>query len=157
MNEERNPVRLGDYRKQNKVMVLFFVASTCPVTKLYWDRIKTAWEGLREQGAALILVGGNTDDSIQKVREILDERELEMRLVWDGKRILAKIFGVQFTPEVVVLGRNWEVYYRGRIDDHWRNSGAVKKNYLEDAVRGALEGRKSQDHVDDGFMGSRLR
>lgn len=157
-NPKHQSVRLSQLRKDRRVMVLVFVASTCPVTQLYWERIKGTWYNFRDREVSLVLVGGNSDDAIEIFQKLLDERELEdLPVVWDEKHALARHLGVEFTPTAVVLGRDWEVLYRGRIDDAWRDESRVTKRHLTDAINEALTGRKSSDHVEDGFMGSRLR
>jgi len=157
LNEKGKSIRLSALKKEGEILVLVFVASTCPVTHLYWDRIKGVWYNYRDRNVAMTLVGGNSDDSADKIRETLEERDLELSLVWDEKHALARALGVEFTPEVVVIGKNWEVLYRGRMDDSWRMEGRARQRYLDAAVTAALLGQKTSNHVDDGFMGSRLR
>jgi peroxiredoxin len=157
-NPKRETIRLSQVRKDRNVTVLIFVASSCPTTHLYWERLKGTWYNFRDRGVSFVLVGGNSDDAIENFRHILDERNLEeMPIVWDDKHALAKQLGVEFTPEAVVLNRDWEVLYRGRIDDSWRDETRITRRYLNDAITRALEGHKSDDHIEEGFMGSRMR
>ncbi len=157
LNEKGKSIRLFALKKESEILVLVFVASTCPVTHLYWDRIKGVWYNYRDRNVAMTLVGGNSDDSADKIRKTLEERDLELSLVWDEKHALARALGVEFTPEVVVIGKNWEVFYRGRMDDSWREEGRVKQRYFDAAVTAALSGKKTADQTDAVFMGSRLR
>ena len=157
LNSKKKLIRLSSLKNDREILVLVFVASTCPVTNLYWERIKGAWYNYRDRNATVVLVGGNSDDSTDKIQKILEEREMELPLVWDEKHALARMSGIEFTPEVVVIGKNWETLYRGRIDDSWRDESHIRQRYLDAAITAALSGQKSPDHVDEVFIGSRLR
>lgn len=144
-------------RKEGGILVLITVASTCPVTSLYWERLKGIWYNHRNHGVALCLVGGNADDSLERIQKILEERHLEVPIAWDEGHAVARAYGLKFTPEALILGKDGEVLYRGRIDDSWRDETRAQKRHLDAAITAALKGEKSPDQTEDGFMGSRLR
>jgi len=157
MNHKNMSVRLSSLKEKNEILVLVFVASTCPVTHLYWERIKGTWYNYRDRDVVMMAVGGNSDDSIEKIQKQFETLDLELPIVWDSKHALARAVGIEFTPGVVVIGKNWETLYRGRIDDFWRDEARVKQRYLDAAITAALSGHKIPDHVNEDFMGSRLR
>ncbi len=150
-------ISLASLRKNQDILVLVFVSSNCPVTSLYLERIKGIWYNYRNRGVPLYAVGGNSDDSITQVRTTMKSKDLDLPIVWDEGHMAAKIFGIEFTPEALVFGKNDEVLYRGKIDDFWRDESQVKNRYLDTAITAALEGKKTIDHIDDPFMGSKLR
>lgn len=150
-------VSLASLRKNQDILVLVFVSSKCPVTSLYLERIKGIWYNYRNRGVTLYAVGGNFDDSITQVRTTMKSEGLDLPIVWDESHVAAKTFGIEFTPEALVFGKNNEVLYRGKIDDFWRDENQIKNRYLDTAITAALEGKKTIDHIDDPFMGSKLR
>ncbi len=156
-NADGKTVKLTSLKNNKEILVLVFVASSCPVTSLYWERIKGAWYNYRQHKVKMVLVGGNSDDTAAQIRAILEQKDLELPVIWDENHALAKKLGVEFTPEVGVLGRNWEILYRGRIDDSWRDENRVKERHLNTAITAALEGKKTSDRIDEPFMGSHLR
>ena len=156
-NEKGEVVPLTSLRKDQEVLVLVFAASTCPVTSLYWERIKGIWYNYRDRKVAIYIIGGNSDDSPVLFRSSLKDQNLELPLLWDEGHMLAKTFGIEFTPEVVLLGKNGEIFYSGRIDDSWRDETHIQQHYLDHAITIALEGKKTDDHLEDLFTGSHLR
>lgn len=152
------PIRLSALRGDTKILVLIFASSNCPITSLYWDRLKGFRNTYQPKGVTLIVVGGNSDDSTESLLEILEEKDFEVPVVWDEGHALAKSFGVDATPLVVVIGEKGSLLYRGRFDDSWRDEKQVKTHYLEEAIHAAQQGKKSKDHLEmELFSGSRLR
>ncbi len=156
-NDSGSGVKLGSLKNKREVLVLIFGASTCPVTSLYWERFKGLWNNFHEKDVAIYLVGGNSDDSMEALLKPIKDHDMEIPVMWDDGHAVAKAFGLEHTPEAVVLGKNWEVLYRGRIDDAWRDETAVKERYLDSAINAALKEKKSSDHLDDSFLGSHMR
>ena len=155
--EKEKAITIGSLKKEDEILVLVFVSSACPITSLYWDRMKGTWYNYRDKDVATVFVGGNSDDSYKKLREILDKHDLELPLVWDENHSIAKACQIEHTPLVVVIGKNGDVFYRGRIDDSWRDETQIKNRYLDTAMAAALGGKKTPDCVNDLFMGSRMR
>jgi hypothetical protein len=138
-------------------LVLLFTASTCPISFAYSSRIRELVEKKRAV-VRFVVVGGNSDDSIKELEEILDKQDLgELTVVWDEAHGLAKLLGIQYTPEVVLLDEEGKLFYRGLIDNAWRDSTQATQRYLEVAIDSALEGKTTPDRMSEGFMGSRLR
>jgi len=157
LNDEGKEVKLSSLKDDDEILVLIFVASTCPVTSGYWERIKGIWYNYRDRDVRLVLVGGNSDDSAAKIRTEIEREDLELPIVWDDQHALAGKLGAEYTPEAVVLGREWGIMYRGRIDDSWRDESRVRERHLDKAVTAALDGKKSPDRIDERFMGSHMR
>ncbi len=157
LNEKNEPVPMAQLKGESDVLVLFFVASTCPVTTLYWERIKGAWYNYRQQKVRMVVVGGNSDDQPDLIRSKLKDSDLDLPVFWDPNHLLAKKLEIDHTPLVAVIGRDWQVCYRGRIDDFWRDETRVKKRYLDEAITAALSGVTTKDQMDDLFMGSAMR
>lgn len=156
-NEDDNAVKLSSLKKKEEILVLVFVSSTCPVSSLYWDRFKGSWYTHRDKDVAMFWVGGNTDDTPEALQKEIQDRKIELPILWDNKHSVAKTLGVEHTPLAVIIGKNWEILYRGRIDDSWRDETKVKERWLESAIQNALKGKKSPDHLDDTFLGCHMR
>lgn len=156
-DEQGKTASFNSFKKENRVLVLVFIASTCPVTSLYLERIKGMWYNYRDKGVDFYGVGGNSDDSIIRLREKLKERDLNLPLLWDQNHLLAKTLGLEFTPEAIVFTGGGQIAYRGLLDDSWREENRVQKPYLEKAIELATREEKSPDHKDDPFMGSHMR
>ncbi len=157
LDDKNETIPLSQLKGESEVLVLVFVASTCPVTTLYWERLKGIWYNHREHDVRMILIGGNADDQPKFIHTKLNELDLDLPLYWDSRHGLAKSLQLHHTPLVAVIDRNWEVCYRGRIDDFWRDETRVTRRYLDDAITAARENRKSPDQMDALFLGSAIR
>jgi peroxiredoxin len=148
---------LGSFKGDDEILVLVFAASTCPITSCYWKRLKGTWYSYREKKVKMVILGGNSDDKYETLHQELEKQDLDLPLVWDIKHTIAKYLGLEFTPEVAVIGQDWSVLYRGKIDNFWRDEQFVQERYLDKAITDALDGKKSTNHIDDAFIGSRMR
>jgi peroxiredoxin len=145
-------------RAEGEVLVLLFASSNCPVTQGYWERIKGIWYNHRDKGVKMAVIGGNSDDSPHRLREVLTTRKLEIPLYWNPKHQLARKLGIRFTPTAAVVSKEGKVVYIGRIDDFWRDEAKATKRYLEEAVTKALENQTSPNQLDNQvFVGSQMR
>lgn len=157
--EEGPTVRLGDFTGRENPCALVFVASTCPASLLTWERLKGTWHNYRDAGLRMALVGGNSDDTPEALRTLLNEDPsgLDLPILWDPGHELATALGVDSTPVAVVLSPSGAVLYRGPIDDRWRSRGGAQHPWLEEAVRAALQGRASGTRDNTTFPGSKMR
>ncbi len=158
-DEKGEPVRLAAFAGRDKPCVLVFVASTCPVSALAWERLKGIWYNHRDSGVRMALVGGNSDDSPEALRAALNEDPagLDLPILWDPKHDLAAALGVDSTPIAVVLSPSGAALYRGPLDDNWREGARATRHLLDDALRAALKGRASPLRDKPLFPGSRMR
>lgn len=150
-------MRLATLVKEHPAVALVFVASGCPVSQQYWERIKGVWYNHRDSKLLLLLVGGNSDDSLARLQKVAEEAGLDVPVYWDDGHAVARSFGMDFTPCAVVLGAKGTPLYRGRLDDSWRDPSKVSHPFLEDAVKAALQDIPSEDQRDGPFVGCRMR
>src|SRR4051812_38283820 len=75
-NEKGESIPLSSLKNENDILVLVFVATSCPATNLYWQRFKGIWYNHREHGISMTLIGGNSDDSIPALTQKLKDHDL---------------------------------------------------------------------------------
>lgn len=141
-----------DGRKVNalsdtEATVLFFVATSCPISNRYapeFQRLSETWDRLGVQ-ARLVYAG---DESNDEVRAHLLAYGLKIPALRDTRRTLAHRTGVTVTPEAAVFDKDGRVVYHGRIDDRWVNFGVSKpepsRRDLFEAVNAMLAGKPVQ-------------
>jgi hypothetical protein len=141
------PVReLG--QQDTRVVVLFFVASDCPVSNGYipeMDRIRSEFAA---RHAAFWWVFPNPSDTAAVVSA--HEREYSMRgdTILDTRQTLVHLAHASATPEASVFrvekGSMAQLYH-GRIDDRFLALGKERPHAahhdLEDAIAAALDGQ----------------
>ena len=131
---------------QANAVLLFFVASDCPVSNRYFPEMSRLSARFATQGVETRFVYPNayeTASSVGKHQVEFNAPQSEARL--DPQAALVSATGVRTTPEAVLLlheGAAWRVAYRGRIDDRYVHIGleraAAEHHDLENAVIAAL-------------------
>ena len=67
--------------------------------------------------------------------------------VVDQGHQLADAFGARTTPHVYLFDADFQLVYRGSIDDNVDSADEVKETYLEDAITKMIEGKKVKPAV----------
>ncbi|MEQ1828546.1 MAG: redoxin domain-containing protein [Pirellula sp.] len=103
--------------KESVLQVFCFLGVECPVSQFYsarLDSLSTQFEGVQFVG-----VYSNLHDSIDDARRYTKEAKLTFPQIHDLDQSIARSLGATRVPEVVVVDRNNNVRYRGRIDDQY--------------------------------------
>ena len=134
---------LSDY-KQNRVVVLVFLGTECPLASLYGDRLAAMQSAYADKGVQFLGVDSNRQDAITEIAAYARAHKIGFPILKDLNNRLADELGAVRTPEVLVLDQNRIVRYRGRIDDQY-GIGYVRKSaaehYLQTAIDDVLAGR----------------
>ena len=56
--------------------------------------------------------------------------------------MLANAFGAKTTPHIFMFNSNYQLVYKGAIDDNYENINKVKDSYLKDAMEQLVKGKK---------------
>jgi peroxiredoxin len=133
--------------KDRDVVVVVFTCNSCPVAVDYEDRIiafakKHAGD---KSKVALVAINVNTveEDKLPKMKERAKTKGFAFDYLYDESQKIARDYGATYTPEFFVLGKDRKIVYMGAMDDK-NNAEAAKINYLEPAVKAALEGNKPE-------------
>ena len=126
-----------------RVMVLLFVRTDCPVSNRYAPEIQRIEQRFHKQGVVFRLVypeAGATEESIERHRH---EYRYSIPGVADPKHLYVARAGVHVTPEAAVFVRG-RLVYRGRIDNQYVSVGQSRStpsmHDLEDALAAAVAG-----------------
>ena len=124
--------------------VLFFFSNTCPVARRYVPRILQLAAVYRPRGVEFIAVNISPADSLDEVARFAMDYEFTFPVVKDLGFNAVKALGISRTPEVAVLGRDFAMVYRGRIDDQYRLGGVrpeATRHDLAEALDALLDER----------------
>jgi peroxiredoxin len=129
--------------KDKDVLVICITCNHCPVAVAYEDRIiqfvkKHAGEGSKV-GFVAINVNNLPADKLDKMKERAKSKGFNFPYLYDESQKIASALGATVTPEFFVLNKERKIVYMGAMDDN-NNAANVKVNYLEAAVKAALEG-----------------
>jgi peroxiredoxin len=122
--EDYNGVKhsLSDYR-DSKAIVLMFIATQCPVSNSYNDRMNDLYKDYHDKRIAFVAINSNKSESIEEIKNHAHEKGFKFPVLKDWKNVIADRLGATVTPEIYALNSGGEVLYHGRID----NSSKIDK------------------------------
>ena len=129
----------------DRVSVLVFTSTTCPVARRYLPRLRALEEEYRGRGVAFLGVDVGTGSTVVEVAAQAVEHGLAFPLVKDFDGSVAKAVGATRTPEVCVLDAGRVLRYRGRVDSQYRVGGVAPtpgREDLREALEDVLAGRE---------------
>lgn len=135
---------LSDFNNK-PIVVLIFMANRCPTARVYTDRMKAIQTDYGNRGVQLIGVNSDnqyffSNETIEKMIEVFDERQLNFPYLKDENQSLAKKYGALVTLHAFVLDEERNLRYRGRIDDS-RDPTHVTVSDLRNALDDLLNDR----------------
>ncbi len=133
------PHALADYRA-SKAIVLMFIATQCPVSNAYNDRMVALFKDYSPKGIAIIGINSNKQESVEEIRRHAKEHGFAFPILKDWNNVIANRLGASVTPEIFVLNKSFEILYHGRIDDSRRQT-SVHSNDLRNALDAVLGGK----------------
>lgn len=145
-NVDGNLVSLADY-KDAKGFVIIFDCNSCPVSKLYNQRIIALHNKYSNQGFPVVAINANDaekspQDSYGNMVKHAKEKEYTFAYLYDQSQEIALTYGATNTPQVFVLEKRdggLKVAYIGSIDNNARDGSKADKKYVENAVEALLK------------------
>jgi hypothetical protein len=127
------------------VTVVLFACHDCPICTSSMPEVQRIADEYGGRGVRLTVVLEDADLTPQAVRDWAAAYCPRLQPVLDADQARARTLQAQLTPEVVVLGSDGAVRYRGRIDDGWvalgRPRPAPTSHDLREALDALLAGR----------------
>ena len=134
-----NQLNIKNNIPENKVFIA--LDPECPLSQSYTKKINQLQEKYHKKVLFVCFVPGDhyTD---QEINLFIEKYELKTEFFVDKKLIITKIFKASVVPESFVLNNNYEVIYKGLIDN-WvgeigRKKQYVNEEYLMDAIEAVL-------------------
>ncbi len=138
---------LTKYLEKFRAVGVVFLSDRCPYVQMYLKRLDQIQTEFKERGFTLIGINANDtshspENSLEQMKIFATEHQIVFPYIKDTAQDVARCFKAQSTPEVFVVDKNYEVCYRGAIDDSPESSDSVKKAYLRDSIAALLGGRE---------------
>ena len=134
-------VALKDLLAKNKAVAVIFVATKCPVSNAYNDRMAALGKEYAAKGIAVVGVNSNKAELAPEVAAHAKEHGFPFPVVKDEGNKVADAYGAQKTPEVFVLSPKGDLLYHGRIDESQDDPKNVKSPDLRNALEAILAGK----------------
>jgi peroxiredoxin len=123
-----------------KAVVLMFIATQCPVSNAYNERMAALSREYGAKGVAFIGINSNRQESVEEIAGHAAQHGLTFPILKDVSNLQADHFGAQVTPEIYVYDPGWVLRYHGRIDDD-RSGANVRSQDLRSALDAVLAGQ----------------
>jgi peroxiredoxin len=130
--------------------VLIFVATKCPVSNAYNERMEKLAQDYNAKGIAVLGINSNVSEPADAVKAHASANHLTFPVLKDPGNKIADRLGATVTPEVFFLDAGNKLLYRGRIDNA-RDTTQVSTNDLRNALDAALAGKPIEKTTASAF------
>ncbi len=142
-------------------LLIVFTCNHCPYAQAVWPRVIRYGEYARGMKIGVVAINPNInpeypDDSPLKMKEEIVTRKITFPYLIDAEQSVAKAFQAQCTPDIYLFNRDHRLVYHGRIDDNWKNEGAVTREELKEAMNNMAAGL-SVDKMQYPSMGCSIK
>ena len=137
-------VRISDFSRNKKSLVLVFLANRCGVTWLYADKIAALQKKYAANpGVAIIGVHSNSEESDGELADELKKRGVGITVLDDKPRQeIANYFRAKVTPYFVVIDKYGVLRFKGPLDKMGGSVAESKRpQYLLPALDAVLAGK----------------
>jgi len=124
----------------SKGTVLIFIATQCPVSNGYNERMEKLAQDFKARGINVIGINANSTESAADVKDHAAKNNLTFTILKDNGNKVADQLGATRTPEAYFLDASNKLLYHGRIDNS-RDITQVNSSELRDALEAALAGK----------------
>jgi len=132
---------LADAEKANKAVVVMFIATKCPYSNAYNDRMRQMAADYSKKGILFVGVNSNSTEPEAEVKSHAAKNKWDFTLVKDPGNKVADLYDAKRTPEVYVVGSDGKLLYHGRIDDNYEEPTKVTSPDLKNALDQILAGQ----------------
>jgi peroxiredoxin len=122
------------------ITVVTFVATQCPVSNSYNQRMSELYKDYSAKNVKFIFVNANRSEPASEVREHAKRVGFPFPVYKDPDNVLADRFDAQVTPENFVIDSSGVIRYHGAIDDNM-NESRVHTRTLRAALDALLAGK----------------
>lgn len=129
-----------DSLKGKNGVVLIFIATNCPVSNAYNERMEKLAQDFKARGVNLVGINANATESAAEVKDHAAKNNLTFTILKDNGNKIADTLGAMRTPEAYFLDASNKLLYHGRIDNS-RDVTQVNSSELRDAIEATLSGK----------------
>jgi peroxiredoxin len=129
---------LDQAEKSHKAVVIMFIATKCPYSNAYNDRMREMASAYEKQGVLFVGVNSNKTEPLDEVSAHAKKNRHTFPIVKDPDNKVADLYGAGRTPEVYVVDPSGKLVYHGRIDENYEEPSKVTSPDLKNALDALL-------------------
>ena len=130
--------------------VLIFIATKCPVSNAYNERMEKLAQDFNARGVNVIGINSNAAENAEVVKTHASTNKLTFPVLKDPGNKIADRLGATVTPEAYFLDSANKLLYHGRIDNA-KDASQVNSSELRDAMELALAGKPIEKTIAVAF------
>src|SRR5437870_10425257 len=130
--------------------VVIFIATKCPVSNAYNDRMEKVFEDYKAKGVNVVGINSNNTEPSAEVKSHAAEKHLTFTILKDDGNKIADRLGANHTPEAYVIDTGGKLVYHGRIDNA-QNPANITSSDLREALDEMLAGKPIQKTTSVAF------
>jgi len=143
------PFSLKDYQGKDvdlksfqgsKAVVLMFIATQCPVSNAYNERMAALAKDYQPKGVTIVGINANRQETSAEIASHASQHGLTFPILKDVDNVRADQFGAQVTPETYVFDAGCKLRYHCRIVDNQRGDN-IQSQDLRNALDAVLAGK----------------
>lgn len=138
-----------DYEDAKAILVMF-ISAHCPYVRHVADELSKIGQYYDGSGLEIVAISSNDvenypEDGPAGMREMADDYEFEFPVLYDRKQEVAADFTAACTPDFFLFNDDYELVYRGQLDDSRPDNGKpVTGKDLRAAIDAVLAGKKPE-------------
>jgi peroxiredoxin len=132
---------LTDAAKAHRAVVVMFIATKCPYSNAYNDRMRDMAAVYQKQGVLFVGINSNKTEPADEVRSHARQHGLAFPLMKDPDNKVADLYDARHTPEIYIVDSNGKLCYHGRIDENYEDASRVSSPDLKNALDQLLAGK----------------
>ncbi len=134
-------VALRDLLATHKAVAVLFIATQCPVSNAYNERMAALGSDYAAKGVAVVGINANKTEPVAEVAAHAKAHGFTFPVLKDEGNRTADAYGATHTPEVYVISPKGDLVYHGRIDESRDDPKNVKSPDLRNALDAILAGK----------------
>ena len=131
---------LTELSQGKKATVIMFIATHCPVSNAYNDRMETLAKKYAKKHVAFIGINSNETEPTEDVADHAKAHNFTFPVLKDAGDTVADAYDAHVTPETFVVDPSGNIVYHGRIDNNM-DPANVATNDLATALDEVVAGK----------------
>ena len=132
---------LAEAARSHKAVVVMFIATKCPYSNAYNERMRDLAAAYEKQGVLLAGINSNKTEPAEEVTAHAKKHGLVFPIMKDPDNKVADLYDARHTPEIFVVDPEGKLRYHGRIDENSDDASKVTSPDLKNALDAMLGGR----------------
>ena len=121
-----------------RAIALVFITPDCPIANYYQPTLRILGDEFAERGVPLFMIHSDPDVTADSAQRHVAKFKIAAPVILDHDQSIARRVDAKITPEAIIVDRDGETLYRGRIDNFYEAIGRKRRAATEHDFRDAL-------------------